>query len=170
MAGAGAAALARRAPARPLRSPAPRALGRVQGLGNGGLGRLASCFLDSIATLNMPGWGYGLRYKYGLFKQSIAKDGEQLEAADDWLVGGNPWEKRRADVAYTVRFGGSLQGPAGVEGPKAWTGGQTIKAVAHDTPIPGYNTTNTIRRAGGGRLRRGARAATPLLPAPTRSR
>jgi|APGre2960657423_1045063.scaffolds.fasta_scaffold39475_1 glucan phosphorylase len=95
------------------------------GLGNGGLGRLASCFLDSIATLNLPGWGYGLRYKYGLFKQSIGADGGQLEAADDWLESGNPWELRRNDVAYTVRFGGSVE--TGSDGKKSWVGGQTVK-------------------------------------------
>lgn len=112
------------------------------GLGNGGLGRLASCFLDSIATLNLPGWGYGLRYKYGLFKQSIGSDGNQLEAADDWLESGNPWEVRRNDVAYTVRFGGSVE--EGADGRKRWVGGTTVKAVAYDTPIPGYRTPNTI--------------------------
>ena len=113
------------------------------GLGNGGLGRLASCFLDSIATLNYPGWGYGLRYKYGLFKQSIAKDGNQLEAADDWLEVGNPWELRRNDVAYDIRFRGSVETDEAT-GKKSWVGGQTVRAVAYDTPIPGYHTTNTI--------------------------
>ena len=112
------------------------------GLGNGGLGRLASCFLDSIATLDLPGWGYGLRYKYGLFKQSIGADGNQLEAADDWLECGNPWEKRRNDVSYTIRFGGRVE--TGADGAKSWVGGQTVKAVAYDTPIPGYKTVNTI--------------------------
>ena len=113
------------------------------GLGNGGLGRLASCFLDSIATLNYPGWGYGLRYKYGLFKQSIAKDGNQLEAADDWLEVGNPWELRRNDVAYDIRFRGSVETDEAT-GKKSWVGGQTVRAVAYDTPIPGYRTTNCI--------------------------
>ena len=113
------------------------------GLGNGGLGRLASCFLDSIATLNLPGWGYGLRYKYGLFKQTIGPDGNQVEAADDWLDVGNPWELRRNDVAYTVRFGGGVAvDPA--TGRSVWSGGETIRAVAYDTPIPGYRTPNTI--------------------------
>jgi starch phosphorylase len=113
------------------------------GLGNGGLGRLASCFLDSIASQELPGWGYGLRYKYGLFKQSIAADGNQLEAADDWLEVGNPWELRRNDVAYTIRFGGEVATDAAT-GAKSWSGGQTVRAVAYDTPIPGYRTTNTI--------------------------
>jgi starch phosphorylase len=113
------------------------------GLGNGGLGRLASCFLDSIATLNLPGWGYGLRYKYGLFKQTIGADGNQVEAADDWLDVGNPWELRRNDVAYTVRFGGSVSTHP-TTGASVWSGGETIRAVAYDTPIPGYRTPNTI--------------------------
>ena len=113
------------------------------GLGNGGLGRLASCFLDSIATQNYPGWGYGLRYKYGLFKQSIGADGNQLEAADDWLEVGNPWELRRNDVAYDIRFRGAVSTDAAT-GAKSWTGGQTVRAVAYDSPIPGYRTANCI--------------------------
>ncbi|GLT54843.1 hypothetical protein SLA2020_280070 [Shorea laevis] len=87
-------------------------------LGNGGLGRLASCFLDSLATLNYPAWGYGLRYKYGLFKQRITKDGQE-EVAEDWLEMGNPWE-------ITLDWG------------------EDIMAVAYDVPIPGYKTKTTI--------------------------
>jgi len=107
------------------------------GLGNGGLGRLASCFLDSIASLDLPAWGYGLRYKYGLFKQAITADGQQKESADDWLVNTNPWEVKRVDQRYTVKFGGKV-----VDG--VWEPAQKISAVAYDTPIPGYNTANTI--------------------------
>lgn len=74
-------------------------------LGNGGLGRLAACFLDSLATMEIPAWGYGIRYDYGIFKQVI-KDGKQVEVPDYWLKQGNPWEIERPDVVYTVRFGG----------------------------------------------------------------
>jgi len=110
---------------------------RNMGLGNGGLGRLAACFLDSIATLNLPAWGYGLRYKYGLFKQGIdPTTGQQMEYADDWLEVGNPWEVKR-QVAHKISFGGAVT--HGV-----WVPGQTINAVAYDSPIPGYKTKNCI--------------------------
>lgn len=110
-------------------------------LGNGGLGRLASCFLDSLATLNYPAWGYGLRYKYGLFKQLITKDGQE-EVAESWLEMGNPWEIVRNDVSYPIKFYGKLV--TGSDGKRHWTGGEDIKAVAYDVPIPGYKTKNTI--------------------------
>ncbi|ESW30618.1 hypothetical protein PHAVU_002G168400 [Phaseolus vulgaris] len=110
-------------------------------LGNGGLGRLASCFLDSLATLNYPAWGYGLRYKYGLFKQHITRDG-QVEVAENWLEMGNPWEILRNDVSYPVKFYGEvIPGP---NGSKQWVGGENILAVAYDVPIPGYKTRTTI--------------------------
>uniref|UniRef100_J3LT00 Alpha-1,4 glucan phosphorylase n=2 Tax=Oryza brachyantha TaxID=4533 RepID=J3LT00_ORYBR len=113
-------------------------------LGNGGLGRLASCFLDSLATLNYPAWGYGLRYKHGLFKQIITKDGQE-EVAENWLEMGNPWEILRNDVSYPVKFYGKVV--EGTDGRKHWIGGENIKAVAHDIPIPGYKTktTNNLR-------------------------
>uniref|UniRef100_A0A2C9WB21 Alpha-1,4 glucan phosphorylase n=1 Tax=Manihot esculenta TaxID=3983 RepID=A0A2C9WB21_MANES len=110
-------------------------------LGNGGLGRLASCFLDSMATLNYPAWGYGLRYKYGLFKQRIAKDGQE-EVAEDWLEMGNPWEIVRNDISYPVKFYGEVV--SGSDGKKHWIGGEDIIAVAYDLPIPGYKTKSTI--------------------------
>ncbi|KAG5247644.1 alpha-1,4 glucan phosphorylase isozyme/amyloplastic [Salix suchowensis] len=110
-------------------------------LGNGGLGRLASCFLDSLATLNYPAWGYGLRYKYGLFKQKITKDGQE-EVAEDWLEMGNPWEILRNDVSYPVKFFGKVV--SGSDGKRHWIGGEDIKAVAYDVPIPGYKTKTTI--------------------------
>ncbi|XP_004505374.1 alpha-1,4 glucan phosphorylase L-2 isozyme, chloroplastic/amyloplastic-like isoform X2 [Cicer arietinum] len=110
-------------------------------LGNGGLGRLASCFLDSLATLNYPAWGYGLRYKYGLFKQRITKDGQE-EVAENWLEMGNPWEVQRNDVTYPVKFYGKVI--SGPNGSKQWTGGENILAVAYDVPIPGYKTRTTI--------------------------
>ncbi|XXG55630.1 hypothetical protein AAC387_Pa03g3253 [Persea americana] len=110
-------------------------------LGNGGLGRLASCFLDSLATLNYPAWGYGLRYKYGLFRQTITKDGQE-EVPESWLEMGNPWEIVRNDVAYPVKFYGKVV--TGSDGKKHWIGGENIKAVAYDVPIPGYKTKTTI--------------------------
>ncbi|CAL0317173.1 unnamed protein product [Lupinus luteus] len=110
-------------------------------LGNGGLGRLASCFLDSLATLNYPAWGYGLRYKYGLFKQLITKDGQE-EVAEDWLEMGNPWEIVRNDITYPVKFFGKVI--TGSDGKKHWIGGEDVSAVAHDVPIPGYKTKTTI--------------------------
>ncbi|KAJ0982035.1 hypothetical protein J5N97_010290 [Dioscorea zingiberensis] len=110
-------------------------------LGNGGLGRLASCFLDSLATLNYPAWGYGLRYKYGLFQQNITKDGQE-EVAESWLEMGNPWEIVRNDVSYPIKFYGKVV--EGSDGKKHWIGGENIKAVAYDIPIPGYKTKTTI--------------------------
>lgn len=110
-------------------------------LGNGGLGRLASCFLDSLATLNYPAWGYGLRYKYGLFQQNITKDGQE-EVAESWLEMGNPWEIVRHDISYPIKFYGKVV--VGSDGKKHWIGGENIKAVAHDVPIPGYKTKTTI--------------------------
>ncbi|KAK1438912.1 hypothetical protein QVD17_04724 [Tagetes erecta] len=110
-------------------------------LGNGGLGRLASCFLDSLATLNYPAWGYGLRYKYGLFKQLITKEGQE-EVAENWLEMGNPWEIIRNDIFYPVKFYGKVV--TGSDGKRRWIGGEDIVAVAHDVPIPGYKTKTTI--------------------------
>ncbi|XP_022968479.1 alpha-1,4 glucan phosphorylase L-2 isozyme, chloroplastic/amyloplastic-like isoform X1 [Cucurbita maxima] len=110
-------------------------------LGNGGLGRLASCFLDSLATLNYPAWGYGLRYKYGLFKQLITKDGQE-EVAENWLEMGNPWEIPRNDISYPVKFYGEVI--SGADGSKQWVGGENVTAVAYDVPIPGYKTKTTI--------------------------
>ncbi|KAL5217137.1 hypothetical protein ABZP36_017821 [Zizania latifolia] len=118
-------------------------------LGNGGLGRLASCFLDSLATLNYPAWGYGLRYRYGLFKQIITKDGQEewLAIYDCILIFQmeNPWEIVRNGISYPVRFYGKVV--EGTDGRKHWIGGENIKAVAHDIPIPGYKTktTNNLR-------------------------
>uniref|UniRef100_A0A5B7BX16 Alpha-1,4 glucan phosphorylase n=1 Tax=Davidia involucrata TaxID=16924 RepID=A0A5B7BX16_DAVIN len=110
-------------------------------LGNGGLGRLASCFLDSMATLNLPAWGYGLRYRYGLFKQRITKAGQE-EIADDWLEKFSPWEVVRHDVVFPVRFFGHVEvHPSGF---RQWVGGEVVQALAYDVPIPGYKTRNTI--------------------------
>lgn len=110
-------------------------------LGNGGLGRLASCFLDSMATLNLPAWGYGLRYRYGLFKQLITKEGQE-EIAEDWLEKFSPWEIVRHDVVFPVRFFGHVE--VNRDGFRKWVGGEVVEALAYDVPIPGYNTKNTI--------------------------
>ena len=113
-------------------------------LGNGGLGRLAACFMDSLASLNLPAWGYGIRYTYGIFKQLI-KNGYQIEVPDYWLDKGNPWEIERTDVQYPVRYYGSVKKiwDHGKE-KSIWEGGEVIMARAFDTPIPGYGTFNTI--------------------------
>ncbi|MBK4785987.1 MAG: glycogen phosphorylase [Pantoea sp. Pent] len=113
------------------------------GLGNGGLGRLAACFLDSLATLGLPGRGYGIRYDYGMFKQNIV-DGQQRESPDYWLEYGNPWEFQRFNTLYKVRFGGRLQH----EGSRVrWVETEEIVAMAYDQIIPGFDTdaTNTLR-------------------------
>lgn len=113
---------------------------RDPGLGNGGLGRLAACFMDSLATLNYPAWGYGIRYKYGMFEQRIIH-GHQVEVPDYWLTKGNPWEIERLDVTYPVRFYGYVESTG--HGFRL-VGGQVVQAVAYDSPIPGYDTYNTL--------------------------
>ncbi|GMP89566.1 hypothetical protein CsSME_00041084 [Camellia sinensis var. sinensis] len=110
-------------------------------LGNGGLGRLASCFLDSMATLNLPAWGYGLRYRYGLFKQQFGKEGQE-EIAEDWLEKFSPWEVVRHDIVFPVRFFGQVE--VHPSGSRKWVGGEIVQALAYDVPIPGYKTKNTI--------------------------
>lgn len=116
-------------------------------LGNGGLGRLAACFLDSLASLNYPAWGYGLRYRYGIFKQEII-DGYQVEVPDYWLDF-NPWEFPRHDVTVDIQFYGSVHKSTNEDGNTVihWEGGETVTAVAYDVPIPGYDTptTNNLR-------------------------
>lgn len=117
------------------------------GLGNGGLGRLAACYLDSLATLQYPGYGYGIRYEYGIFLQRI-KDGFQIEAPDNWLRYGNPWEFPRPEIIYLVRFNGAVDNRVG--GGKfgtKWIGGEEVMAMAYDYPVPGFenDTVNTLR-------------------------
>ena len=116
-------------------------------LGNGGLGRLAACFLDSLATLGYPAYGCGIRYKYGMFKQGI-KDGYQVEMPDDWLKDGNPFEVKRSEYAVEVKFGGYVR----VENKNGRTyfiqdGYQSVRAVPYDLPVIGYgnNVVNTLR-------------------------
>jgi len=113
------------------------------GLGNGGLGRLAACFMDSLATLNLPAWGYGIRYSYGIFCQEI-HDGHQVELPDYWLSRGNPWEIERNDVKVNIQFYGKVEkySDEGVERMK-WIGEERVQAMAYDNPMPGYNTFNT---------------------------
>jgi len=117
------------------------------GLGNGGLGRLAACYLDSLATLQYPGYGYGIRYEYGIFLQRI-KDGFQVEAPDNWLRYGNPWEFPRPEIIYLVRFNGKVDESVGRGkfGTK-WIGGEEVMAMAYDYPVPGFenDTVNTLR-------------------------
>lgn len=118
------------------------------GLGNGGLGRLAACFLDSLATLGIPAHGYGIHYDYGLFNQKIV-DGRQVETPDNWLRLPNPWEVARPEHVHTVQFGGTVDHRMERDGREIayWRGSEEVLATAYDTPIPGYDTVtvNTLR-------------------------
>ncbi|WP_305906602.1 glycogen/starch/alpha-glucan phosphorylase [Methylomarinum sp. Ch1-1] len=118
------------------------------GLGNGGLGRLAACFIDSCATLQLPVTGYGLRYEYGMFCQNI-ENGEQVERPDHWLRNGNVWEIERPEYTHRVKFGGHTESHIDELGRKrsTWVNTQDVLAVPYDTPIPGYQngTVNTLR-------------------------
>jgi starch phosphorylase len=117
-----------------------------QGLGNGGLGRLAACFLDSMATLSLPGYGYGIRYEYGMFRQQIEK-GRQVEQPDNWLRYGNPWEFPRPEVLFPVKFGGRVVEVQNGERRYHWVNTEDVMAMAFDTPVPGYGsgTVNNMR-------------------------
>lgn len=118
------------------------------GLGNGGLGRLAACFLDSLASLEVPAIGYGIRYEFGIFHQRI-QDGWQVEVPDNWLRFGNPWEIPRADESVEVKLGGHTEIIHNERNqPKVvWIPERTILAIPYDTPVPGYqtNTVNPLR-------------------------
>jgi starch phosphorylase len=118
------------------------------GLGNGGLGRLAACYMDSLATLNIPAIGYGIRYEFGIFDQTI-RDGWQVELTDKWLRFGNPWEIVRSEVTFEVKFGGHTEHYYDEQGRYRvrWFPEKIIKGVAYDTPVPGYQvpTTNLLR-------------------------
>jgi glycogen phosphorylase len=135
-----------------------RALEPDAALGNGGLGRLAACFMESMATLDIPAYGYGIRYDHGLFRQ-VMKNGWQQEYPEDWLSLGNPWEFHRPEVSYDIGFGGSIEvvpiSEAAVR--HAWHPAETIEAVAYDTPAVGWRgrRVNTLRLWS-------ARAADPL--------
>lgn len=118
------------------------------GLGNGGLGRLAACFLDSCATLQLPVMGYGIRYEYGMFRQKI-EDGFQVEEPDHWLRDGNPWEIERPEFATRIKFGGRTEYQRDVSGQLKvrWVDTRDVMAIPYDMPIPGYRngTVNTLR-------------------------
>ena len=118
------------------------------GLGNGGLGRLASCFMDSLASLEVPAIGYGLRYEFGIFDQAL-RDGWQVEMTDKWLRFGNPWEITRPEVAYQVKLGGHTEPWIDEQGRYRvrWVPQRVVQGVAYDTPVLGYrvNTCNRMR-------------------------
>ncbi len=118
------------------------------GLGNGGLGRLAACFLDSCATLQLPVKGYGIRYEYGMFRQHI-ENGHQVEEPDHWLRNGNPWEIERPEFTQRVKFGGRGEMYRDADGRQRgrWVDSQDVLAVPYDVPVPGYRngTVNTLR-------------------------
>ncbi|MFH5925569.1 glycogen/starch/alpha-glucan phosphorylase [Roseomonas xinghualingensis] len=117
-------------------------------LGNGGLGRLAACFMESMASIGVPAYGYGIRYENGLFRQVIA-DGIQHEVPEDWLALGNPWEFERSSLIYEIRFGGHVRPEVSVDGSTrmVWHAGEIVKALAYDTPVVGWRgkRVNTLR-------------------------
>ncbi len=114
-------------------------------LGNGGLGRLAACFMESMATVDVPAYGYGIRYQNGMFRQEIA-DGWQVELPETWLMHGNPWEFERREASYEVGFGGMVEPSANGSG-SVWKPAERVMAVAHDTPVVGWRgkRVNTLR-------------------------
>src|SRR4051794_35397463 len=118
------------------------------GLGNGGLGRLAACLLESMATLGLPGYGYGIRYEFGIFEQAI-RNGAQVERADEWLRFGNPWEIARPEYTVPVKLGGHTEHQSDGKGGfrVVWRQEETVLGVPYDTPIAGHhtNTVNTLR-------------------------
>lgn len=117
-------------------------------MGNGGLGRLAACFMDSLATLEIPAIGYGIRYEFGIFDQEI-KDGWQVEITDKWLQLGNPWEIARPESAVLVKLGGHTEPYTDDQGNYRvrWIAGSLVKGIPYDTPILGYkvSTANNLR-------------------------
>ncbi|MBV9078810.1 MAG: glycogen/starch/alpha-glucan family phosphorylase, partial [Methylobacteriaceae bacterium] len=117
-------------------------------LGNGGLGRLAACFMESMASLDLPAYGYGIRYDYGLFRQ-VVTDGWQHEIPEDWLTFGNPWEFERPHIRYPIRFGGRVEMVGESDGSitHLWHADETITALAYDTPVVGWrgSRVNTLR-------------------------
>ncbi|MBL0407372.1 glycogen/starch/alpha-glucan phosphorylase [Microvirga aerilata] len=134
-----------------------RAIEPDAALGNGGLGRLAACFMESMASLQVPAYGYGIRYEHGLFRQVIM-DGRQHEVPEDWLAYTNPWEFERSDVIYPVGFGGTVEDIQANGSPVAvWRPAETVQAVAYDTPVVGWRGrhVNSLRLWS-------ARAAEPL--------
>ena len=118
------------------------------GLGNGGLGRLAACYMDSLATLNVPEIGYGIRYEFGIFDQAI-RDGWQVELTDKWLRFGNPWEIARPEISFAIKLGGSTENYHDEQGRYRvrWVPHNVVRGVAYDMPVSGYlgPTTNLLR-------------------------
>ncbi len=118
------------------------------GLGNGGLGRLAACFLDSLATQKVHALGYGIRYEFGIFDQEIV-DGWQRERTDKWLALGNPWEIARPEITYYVQFGGHTEHYYDSDGRYCvrWIPARVVRGMGYDTPVPGYrvDTVNVLR-------------------------
>jgi starch phosphorylase len=113
-------------------------------LGNGGLGRLAACFMESMASIGIPAIGYGIRYEHGLFRQ-LVQDGRQLEVPEDWLSLGNPWEFERSNIIYDIGFGGHVEPRP--DGGLEWHPGEVVRAIAYDTPVVGWrgHWVNTLR-------------------------
>jgi glycogen phosphorylase len=131
------------------------------GLGNGGLGRLAACFMDSLSTLGVPAIGYGLRYEFGMFRQEI-RGGWQVERSDKWLQFGNPWEIPISDASFEVKYGGHTETWTDEAGHLRWrwVPETVVRGIPYDTPIPGYQTITVNRQpsafvegGGGGFLR-----------------
>ncbi len=114
-------------------------------LGNGGLGRLAACFMESMASVGVPAYGYGIRYEHGLFRQ-VFSHGEQREVPEEWLTLGNPWEFERSGLSYEIGFGGTVRMGAGAARP-SWVPGEVVRAIAYDTPVVGWRgkRVNTLR-------------------------
>src|SRR3954471_2953761 len=114
------------------------------GLGNGGLGRLAACYMDSLATLDLPAIGHGLRYEFGIFDQDI-RDGWQVERTDRWLRNGNPWEVRRYEIEHKVKLGGHTEHTTDAHGRLSvrWVPERVVKGVPYDVPVAGYGTKTT---------------------------
>ena len=112
---------------------------RGAGLGNGGLGRLAACYLDSLSTLNVPAIGYGIRYEYGIFDQRI-ENGRQVEITDKWLRNGNPWEIGQLNISYPVNFGRYTESYTDDQRKfrVRWNPDFEVRGIAYDTPVPGY--------------------------------
>lgn len=111
-------------------------------LGSGLCGRIVGEYLDSLATLNVPSWGYGLRYEYGMFQQEIGEQGEVIEIPNYWLEKGNPWEIERAELMYRIQLGGESN-INHISQEFEWESSDSIQAVAYDIPITGFNTFNT---------------------------
>src|SRR6201999_1477753 len=124
-------------------------------LGNGGLGRLAACFMESMASLDIPAYGYGIRYNHGIFQQ-IIRDGWQVELPENWLEDGNPWEFSRREAAYKVAFGGHVESSPG-KASAVWHPNEHLLATAFDIPMVGWKgkRVNTLRLWG-------ARAVDPI--------